>query len=91
MRDIPRDASVSTQRPISPHLAHRRGLYYFPTLGPAGREPADFVFLDRALVVRYTQVGPFEQGLAELPAKGYEKILEEDSILLFRRATPRAP
>jgi uncharacterized membrane protein len=91
LRDIPPGASVSTQRPISLHLAHRRGLYHFPDLGPAGREPADFVLLDRALLVRYTQVGPFEEGLAGLPGKGYEKIREEDSILLFRRATPRAP
>jgi hypothetical protein len=91
LRDIPPDASVSTQRPISPHLAHRRELYYFPHLGPAGREPADFVFLDRAPVVRYTQVGSFEEGVAGLPGKGYEKIRDEDSILLFRRASPRAP
>ena len=50
------------------------------------------MLLDRALLVRYTQVGPFEEGvLAGLTGKRYEKIREEDSILLFRRATPRAP
>ena len=91
MRDIPAGASVSTQRPISVHLAHRRGLYHFPDLGPAGRDSADFVLLDRALLVRYTQVGPFEEGLASLPGKGYEKIREESSILVFRRAAPRVP
>ena len=91
LRDIPPDASVSTQRPISLHLAHRRRLYLFPDLGPAGHEPADFVVVDRVLLDRYTHGVPFEEGLAGLPGKGYEKIRDEDSILVFRRAAPRAP
>ena len=68
LSDIPPDASVSTQRPISPHLAHRRGLYYFPVLGPAGREPADSCCWT-GHSRRYTQVGPFEEGVAGLPAR----------------------
>jgi hypothetical protein len=89
LREIPPEASVSAQRPITVHLAHRRGLYRFPELGPAGGEVADLVVLDRALVDRETQMRPFEEGVAALPGKGYEKIRDEDSILVFKRAAPR--
>jgi hypothetical protein len=91
LREIPPEASVSTQRPISLHLAHRRWLYRFPDLGPAGGHPADLVVLDRALLDRETQVRPFEDTVASLPARGYEKVREEGSILIFRRKPPAKP
>jgi len=91
LREIPPEASVSTQRQISLHLAHRRGLYRFPELGPPGGEPADLVVLDRALLDRETQVRAFEERVASLPNKGYEKVREDDTIMIFRRTPSGRP
>jgi uncharacterized membrane protein len=92
LREIPPDVSVSTQRPIAPHLSHRRALYRFQEPGPVGAEPADFVVLDRSLIERDTYRKPFEAGVARLPETGYEKVRDEDSILVFRRVpTGRTP
>jgi uncharacterized membrane protein len=91
LEEIPRDASVSTQRSIAPHLSHRRALYRFQEPGPAGGEPPespDVVVLDRRLIERDTFRNAFEDGVATLGQTGYEKIRDEDSILVFRRGRP---
>jgi uncharacterized membrane protein len=85
LREIPPDASVSTQRRIAPHLSHRRALYRFVEPGPANAGPPDFVVLDRSLIERSAYRKSFEAGVARLPDAGYEKIRDEDSILVFRR------
>jgi uncharacterized membrane protein len=86
--EVPRGVSVSTQRSIAPHLSHRRALYRFQEPGPAGREPPEppeVVVLDRSLIERNTYRKAFEEGVARLGQTGYEKIRDEDSILVFRR------
>jgi uncharacterized membrane protein len=85
LREIPPEASVSAQTPIAPHLAYRRALYHFPDLGPAPDGEAEFVILDERLIRRKTFRKLFVDGVAALPAKGYEKIRDEDGILLFRK------
>jgi hypothetical protein len=91
LREIPPEASVSTQRPITLYLAHRQRLYRFPGLGPPGGEPADLVVLDRSLIDRETHIRPFEEGVARLPAKGYKKVREEGTIQIFQRNPPDQP
>jgi uncharacterized membrane protein len=85
LREIPPGASVSAQPPIAPHLAYRPALYHFPDLGPAPHGEAEFVILDERLIRRKTFRKLFVDGVAALPAKGYEKIRDEDGILLFRK------
>ena len=84
LRKIPPDASVSAQTPIAPHLSYRKALYHFPDIGPTGNE-AEFVILDTSLIDRDTVRQGIEGGMAGLHAKGYVKVLDEDSILIFRR------
>lgn len=86
---IPPDASVSAQTPIAPHLSYRKALYHFPELGPVGGETAEFVILDRLLIARDRFRNTFPGLVAGLASKGYEKVHDEDEILIFRRA--RAP
>jgi uncharacterized membrane protein len=87
LRDIPPDASVSTQRPIAPHLSHRPRLYRFQEPARAGVEPPEYVVLDPSLIERDSYRGPFEAGLAKLPEMGYEKERDEGGILVYRRRT----
>jgi hypothetical protein len=89
---VPADAAVSTVTRLAPHLAHRKTLYIFPKLGDADFAVADVVVLDRNLVqgargygANRWEVQRFEPELAALPAKGYEKILERDGVMVFRR------
>lgn len=85
---IPAGASLSTWTEILPHVAHRRALYRFPALGRGGAAEAEFVIVDDTLLPR-TDRAAVAEALAALPAKGYEMILEQDGILLFRkRASP---
>jgi uncharacterized membrane protein len=84
LQTIPAEAPLATWTEIAPHVAHRRALYRFPALGPDGTAEAELVILDETLV------GPnrratFAEAVAALPSKGYEKILDEDGILLFRK------
>jgi uncharacterized membrane protein len=87
LQTIPADASLSTWGEIAPHVAHRRALYHFPMLGPGGSTEAEFVILDGTLASARSTV--FAEAVAALPAKGYEKVLDQDGILLFRRRASR--
>ena len=82
---IPPDASVSAQTPIAPHLSYRKALYHFPDLGPSGGEAAELVILDRELITRNTFRKAFPGHVAALGPRGYEKVLEEDGILIFKK------
>jgi hypothetical protein len=84
LKTIPPAASVSAQTPISPHLSYRRALYHFPDLGPASDE-AEFVILDTSLIDRDSVRTSVAEAVAGLPAKGYARIFDGDSILLFQR------
>ncbi len=92
LASVPPDAGVSTLTRLAPHLAHRKTLYIFPKIGEADAPVADLVVLDRHLVggargygANRWEVQRFEPELAALPAKGYEKVLDRDGILVFRR------
>jgi uncharacterized membrane protein len=89
LRAIPAGASLSTWTKILPHVAHRRALYRFPVLGPDAA-PAEFVIIDARLLPR-TDVVAVAAVLATLPARGYDRILERDGIVLWRKGPPRAP
>jgi hypothetical protein len=81
LRSIPADASLSTSGEIAPHVAHRRALYRFPALGPGGSVEADVVILDGTLA----SLGRVAEAIAALPGKGYDKVVDADGIVLFRR------
>ena len=85
----------AAQTPIAPHLSYRKALYHFPDLGPSGGEAAEFVILDRVLIWGLFTRDPFRNAfpglVAALAPKGYEKVLDEDGILIFRRATSLSP
>jgi uncharacterized membrane protein len=89
LRAIPAGASVSTWTKILPHVAHRRSLYRFPALGPDAAA-AQFVIIDERLLPR-TDVASVRAALATLPARGYDRILEQDGIALWRKGPPRPP
>ena len=89
LRMIPAGASVSTWTKILPHVAHRRALSRFPALGPDGAPPAEFVVIDDALLPR-TDRAAVAAALAALPAKGYDKIHDQEGIVLFRKQAARA-
>jgi len=101
LETIPPDASVSAQTAIAPHLSYRRTLYHFPDVGSSGGDVAEFVILDRVLITRDTFRNALPGHVAALASKGYEPVLDEDGILIFRRTTthgskdgregPRAP
>ena len=84
LRMIPAEASVSTWTKILPHVSHRRALYRFPILGFNGAPDAEFVIMDDTLLQR-TDVAAVAAALATLPTKGYENILDQDGISLFRK------
>jgi Predicted membrane protein (DUF2079) len=84
IRMIPAEASVSTWTKILSHVSHRRALYRFPSLGFEHSPEAEFVLIDHTLLPR-TDVAEVTDLLAELPANGYEKVLDEDGIVLYRR------
>jgi len=84
IRMIPAEASVSTWTKILSHVSQRRALYRFPSLGFEHSPAADFVLIDHTLLPR-TDVAEVTDVLAELPAKGYEKVLDEDGIVLYRK------
>jgi len=88
IRMIPADASVSTWTKILSHVSHRRALYRFPSLGFEHAPEAEFVLIDHTLLHR-TDVAEVTALLAELPGKGYEKVLDEDGIVLYGQAKPR--
>jgi hypothetical protein len=89
LQTIPADVSLSAWTEIAPHLAHRRALYRFPSLGPAGGAEAEMIVLDQTLVPRDGRA-EFAANVAVLPARGYEKRLDEDGILVFQKAAPPA-
>jgi hypothetical protein len=84
IRMIPAEASVSTWTKILPHVSHRRTLYRFPGLGFTDGPEAEFVLIDKTILPR-TDVAAVTAALASLPALGYEKVLDEDGIVLYRR------
>ncbi len=90
LRTIPTDASVSTWTKILPHVSHRRALYRFPSLGFNDAPDADFVIIDSTLLPR-TDVAAVTAALARLPTKGYEQLLDRDSISLFRKRGASRP
>ncbi len=81
LRAIPADAPLSTSGEIAPHVAHRRKLYRFPALGLPGAAEAEVVILDRTLA----NLASLADAIAALPAKGYEKVVDRDGILVFRK------
>jgi uncharacterized membrane protein len=89
LRMIPPGASVSTWTKILPHVAQRRALYRFTALGPGGAVEAEFVIIDDTLLPR-TDTAAVTEALAALPARGYEKVLDEDGIVLFRKRAAQA-
>ena len=84
LRLIPAEASVSTWTKILPHVSHRRALYRFPTLGFSGTPEAEFVLIDNTLLPR-SDVAAVTAFLTSLPAKGYENVLDQEGISLFRK------
>jgi uncharacterized membrane protein len=84
LQTIPAGASLSTWTKILPHVAHRRALYRFPALGPDDAATAEFVIIDDRLLPR-TDVAAAAAALAALPARGYEQILDQDGIVLYRK------
>lgn len=87
LRMIPAGASLSAWTKITPHVAHRRALFRFPALGPGDGADAEFVIVDNALLPR-TDRAAVAEALAALPPKGYEKALDQEGIVLFRKRTP---
>jgi uncharacterized membrane protein len=84
LRTIPDGASLSTWTKILSHVAQRRVLYRFPALGAGGETTAEFVIIDDRLLPR-TDTAAVAEALAALPAKGYQKVLQQDGIVLFRK------
>jgi uncharacterized membrane protein len=88
LRTIPASASLSTWTKILPHVSHRRALYRFPALGPDDAVAAEFVIIDDRLLPR-TDVAAVREALAALPAMDYERVLDQDGIVLFRKRAAR--
>ena len=89
---VPAGAAVSALPRLTSHLAERKTLYVFPKIGEGDVPVADYVVVDRRLVghsrlyaVDRLELARFDPELAALPGKGYEKIVDRDGIMVFRR------
>ncbi len=78
---IPDEAKVSATNNIGPHLAHRRYLYLFPTVGDA-----EYVILDETAPGYDTQIEPILnlQSTQEIRQSGqYEEIFSREGVVVF--------
>ena len=78
---IPPSASVSAQAAIAPHLANRRRLFFFPTLGSS-----EYVLIDYQLD-RSPTTHTFDRWVQRFRGLGYRQIFEKDGVVLFRSFT----
>jgi len=85
IRLIPAEAPVSTWTKILSHVSHRRALYRFPDLlGWNDMPDAEYVLIDQTHIPR-SDMPVVMDALGDLPTRGYEKLLDRDGIMLFKR------
>ena len=82
-RQIPKEASLSTQDHLAPHTSHRTDLYLFPT-----ENDMDYIFLDENSLDSFT--GDYKVFMKEVFFKtladpNYIKVIDIDGFILLRR------
>jgi len=78
---IPKNASLSAQADLVPHVSQREEIYTFPNL-----HGAEYVWLDTTASPWPLDKGQYDRAVAQLRRNGlYELTFEDDGYMLFRR------
>ena len=78
---VPREASVSAQHTLLPHLSRRQDIFEFPDLHGAG-----YVIVDPSLpVTRQTIDAGYADAIAALRSRGYDLLFDRDGVRVYRR------
>lgn len=82
---VPKEASVSAQDGLVPHLAERERIHQWPD----GEWEDDFILLDAQGIPGETPQEPITQAIERLRSdERFEPLLDEEGVLLVRRRKP---
>ncbi len=82
IRRIPKEASVSAQNTLLPHLSQRQFIFEFPNVPPR----VEWVIVDTTLPITQQATGEgYDRVLRELTAWGFAEVFSQDGVRVFSR------